>query len=236
MSLSTGFGDAGLEGVTMASEQLGFPLAASVRFKQDDQDVVAQITQLRNARCDLVMLTSLPANTGRILGTAAQARFAPRWVTLSPGWHGALLDSPLRDYLAANLWLTFDGGEWGDSTAPGMKELVAARDQFRPDQKPDLYYVAGYSMGVSMEALLTKAVELGDLSRAGILQASEQLGAVDFKGMMGNYRYGPAAEREPPRTTNIFRVDPANPMGLTAVRKGFSAPGAMAYEFSRTPR
>ena len=85
MALSTGYGDAGLEGVTLASEQLGFPIAATVRFKQDDQDVVAQITQLRNARCDLVVLVSLPANTGRVLGAAAQARFAPRWVTLSPG-------------------------------------------------------------------------------------------------------------------------------------------------------
>ncbi len=236
MSLSTGFGDAGLEGVTMASEHLGFPIAASVRFKQDDQDVVAQITQLRNARCDLVVLTSLPANTGRILGTAAQARFAPRWVTLSPGWHGALLESPLRDYLTANLWLSFDGGEWGDSTEAGMQEFIAARDRFRPDQKPDLYFLAGYTMGISMEALLSKAVELGDLSRAGLMRASEALGPVDFKGMMGNYRYGPAAEREPPRTTNIFRVDPTNPMGLTAVRKQFSAPGAMAYEFVRTPR
>lgn len=236
MSLSTGFGDAGLEGVTLASEQLGFPIAASVRFKQDDQDVVAQITQLRNAKCDLVMLTSLPANTGRILGTAAQARFAPRWVTLSPGWHGALLESPLRDYLIANLWLSFDGGEWGDSSATGMAEFLAARDQYRPDQKPDLYFLAGYTMGISMEALLTKAVELGDLSRAGIMRASEQLGPVNFKGMMGDYRYGPAETREPPRISNIYRVDPTNPMGLTAVRKQFSAPGAAAYEFKRTVR
>lgn len=236
MALSTGYGDAGLEGVTLASEQLGFPIAATARFKQDDQDVVAQITQLRNARCDLVVLISLPANTGRVLGTAAQARFAPRWVTLSPGWHGALLESPLRDYLANNLWLSFDGGEWGDSTEAGMGEFLAARDRFRPDQKPDLYFLAGYTMGISMEALLAKAVELGDLSRGGIMRASEAMGPVSFKGMMGDYRYGPAAEREPPRTTNIFRVDPTNPMGLTAVRKRYSAPGAMAYEFTRTPR
>lgn len=236
MSLSTGFGDAGLEGVTLASEQLGFPIAASVRFKQDDQDVVAQITQLRNARCDLVVLISLPANTGRVLGTAAQARFAPRWITLSPGWHGALLESPLRDYLIANLWLSFDGGEWGDTTEAGMRDFLVARDRFQPDQKPDIYFMAGYTMGISMEALLAQAVEMGDLSRAGIMRASEALGPVAFNGLMGDYRYGPAAEREPPRVTTIFRVDPSNPMGLTAVRKRFSAPGAVTYRFERTPR
>ena len=58
-------------GAELAATQLGFTLAANVRFRQDDQDYVTQITQLRNANCDAVLLVSLPANTGRILGTAA---------------------------------------------------------------------------------------------------------------------------------------------------------------------
>ena len=237
MALATGYGDAGLGGARMAEEKLGFTLASTVRFKQDDQDFVAQITQLRNARCDVVLLVSLPANTGRILGTAAQARFAPRWITLSPGWHGALIESPLRDYLAARLWVAFDGGEWGDTlNYPAMRQLLTDRDRFRPDQKPDLYYTAGYTMGVGVEALLTKAVELGDLSRGGLLRASQALGKVPFNGLIGDYTYGPAETREPPRSTNIFAVDPTNPMGLSAVRRGYRHPGADAITFTRSRR
>lgn len=236
MSLATGYGDAGVAGAELAATQLGFSLAANVRFRQDDQDYVTQITQLRNANCDAVLLVSLPANTGRILGTAAQARFAPQWIALSPGWHGTMIDSPLRQYLIDRLWISFDGAEWGDTTAAGMRALMAARERYRPEQKPDLYYFAGYTMGVGMEALLSKAAELGDLSRAGLLQASSTLGTVDFNGLIGNYTYGPADQREPPRSTTIFRVDPNNPMGLSALRTSYAAPGVETFQFTRTRR
>lgn len=236
MSLATGYGEAGLEGVRAAAERMGFTVGASVTFKQDDQDFVAPITQLRNANCDAVLLVSLPANTGRILGTAAQVRYAPRWITLSPGWHGAMLESPLRDYLRATLWVSFDGGEWGDTTASGMAALMAARERFRPDQKPDLYYTAGYTYGRAMEALLTKAVELGDLSRGGLLRASQALGPTDFYGLIGDYTYGPAETREPPRFTNVYRPDPENAMGLSAVVRGYRAVGVEGFTITRTPR
>ena len=237
MALATGYGDAGLEGATLAEEKLGFTLATTTRFKQDDQDYIAQITQLRNAQCDAVLLISLPSNTGRILGTAAQARFAPRWITLSPGWHGALLESPVRDYLAARLWVAFDGAEWGDTAGvPGMQRLIADRAQFRPDQKPDLYFFAGYAMGVGVEALLTEAVERGDLTREGLVAASTTLGDVSYLGLIGDYVYGPADMREPPRSTNIFAVDPTHPMGLRAVRRSYQHPGAGEVAFTRTPR
>lgn len=236
MSLATGYGDAGVEGAEMAAAQLGFALAANVRFRQDDQDYVTQITQLRNANCDAVLLVSLPANTGRILGTAAQSRFAPQWIALSPGWHGSMIDSPLRQYLIDRLWISFDGAEWGDTTAAGMRTLMEVRERYRPEQKPDLYYFAGYAMGVGLEALLSKAAEQGDLSRAGLLAASAALGTVGFRGLLGDYTYGPAEQREPPRSTTIFRVDPTNPMGLSAVRKDYAAPGVEAFTFARMRR
>lgn len=236
MALATGYGDAGLGGVTMAAEKLGFEVAATVRFKQDDQDFVAPITQLRNARCDAVLLVSLPANTGRVLGTAAQARFAPQWITLSPGWHPAMLESPLRDYMRARLWVSFDGAEWGDTTAPRMAAAMADLQTYRPQQKPDLYFTAGYTMAIATEAVLAKAVELGDLSRGGIVRASEALGAVSFGGLIGDYVYGPADRREPPRATTIFRPDPANATGLSTIRKDYSHPGAAEVTFTRAPR
>jgi ABC-type branched-subunit amino acid transport system substrate-binding protein len=236
MALATGYGDAGLGGVALAAKNLGFQEAASVRFRQDDQDFVAQITQLRNARCDAVLLVSLPANTGRILGTAAQARFAPQWIALSPGWHPAMLESPLRDYLRSRLWISYDGAEWGDMAVPRMQAMMSDLATYRPQQKPDLYFLAGYAMAVATEAVLTKAAELGDLSRGGIVRASEAMGAVDFGGLIGDYAYGPADQRQPPRSTNIFRPDPANAIGLTAVRKGYSHPGAADVTFTRAPR
>jgi ABC-type branched-subunit amino acid transport system substrate-binding protein len=236
MALATGYGEAGLEGARHGAEQEGYTIAATASFKQDDQDFVAPITQLRNARCDAVLLVSLPGTTGRVIGTAAQAGFTPQWLILSPGWLGAFVESPLRDYLSRHAWVLFDGPEWGDTTVTAMRELLVARERFRADQKPDLYFAAGWTAAIATERLLAKAVELGDLSRGGIMRASDALGTVSFEGAASDYTYGPAAERVPPRTTSIYRVDRSNPIGLKALQLDFRSPAADRYVFAKKAR
>lgn len=236
MALATGYGDAGIEGVEHAAREMGFRIAVVARFKLDDQDFVAPITQLRNARCDVVMLTSLPSVTGKVLGAAAQLGYAPRWIAQGPSWHGSMVSSPLTDYFQKNLWIVLDGPAWGDSTVAGMRELISAVATYKPDQKPDLYFSAGWVAAQASHALLEKAAELGDFSRAGLLRASEALGVVPFHGTMGDYTYGPAEQREPPRATTIFRVDPAVPGGLAVERGGFLAPAAQSFSIVRKAR
>ena len=233
MTLATGYGDAGLEGMRYGAEKEGYEIAATASFKQDDQDFLAPITQLRNAKCDAVLLASLPGTTGRVLGTAAQAGFAPQWLLLSPGWLGAFVGSPLRDYLIKTTWVLFDGAEWGDTTVAADRAMLAALERFRPDQKPDIYFGAGWMSAMATERLLAKAVELGDLSRGGIMRASAALGTVSYDGASSDYTYGPASEREPPRTTEVFRVDPANPIGLKLVKSKAQSEAAKGFVFAK---
>lgn len=230
MVLATGYGEAAEEGAEFAAEQMRFTLEARTRFKQDDQDFVAPITQLRNAQCDAVVLASLPAVTGKVLGAAAQLGWSPRWLMTSPSWHGALAASPLAGYLEQTAWVAAEGVQWGDTTEAGARELMAATGRYAPDQKPDFYFVFGYGAGAATAAFLERAVAAGDLSREGLLTALELPDTVTAAGW-GAYHYGPIATREPPRAITIFRVNREQPFGQEVEARSVSVPAAKAFEF-----
>ena len=81
-----------------------------------------------------------------------------------------------------------------------------------------------------MTALLEKAVELGDLSRAGVMDAMTKMGDINFDGLTGTYKYGPIATRNPPRQTTIYKVDAAKPGGLAKVKYEYTSDAAKKYE------
>jgi ABC-type branched-subunit amino acid transport system substrate-binding protein len=227
------YGEAGQAGVDFAAEQLGFEVAGTQRFKVGDKDVTGQIQRLQRAKCDAVFLVATPTDAGTIWGAAAQLGFAPRWIAQSPSWIDELGASPLAEYLQQTTWVVAEGTEWGDPEVQGAKDLVARVEQFKPDQDPDYYFSFGYSQGIAMTALLEKAVELGDLSREGLMQASEQLGTVSFDGLGGDYAYGPAEERDPPRVSTIFEVNPEKPFGLSRLAYQYESDAAKEYEFQK---
>lgn len=231
MALATGYGEAGLEGLAAASKGLNFPVTSQARFKQGDQEFVAQVTQLKNARCDAVLLVSLPSETGKIMGAAAQLGFTPRWIMLSPGWLGALAKSPAAPYMEQHLWVAMDGPQWGDTTVAGMNTMLADMTKYKPQQKPDFFFQFGYLQGRAMHAVLEKAVALGDLSRAGVLRAMADLGTVTNDGLSDDYGYGPPATRQPPRSSGVFKVNTSLPYGLELVKGKIRSPTAASFEF-----
>lgn len=229
--LATGYGEATEEGVEYVALQAGFTVAARARFKQDDQDFVAPVTQLKNAGCDGVVLASLPSVTGKVLGAAAQLSFAPQWIATSPSWHQALAASPIKDYLARHYWHSWDGPAYDDTSVAGIRQLQETMAKYAPQQQPDFYLYAGYLQAHFTHRLLEEAARQGDLSRAGLRRALETMGTVGTDGMMGDYTYGAVASRGPARRGTIFRVDPAGSLGLAVERAGVTSEAAQRYEF-----
>jgi ABC-type branched-subunit amino acid transport system substrate-binding protein len=227
------YGEAGQSGVDFAAEKLGFEVADTQKFKVGDKDVTGQIQRLQRSKCDAVFLVATPTDAGTIWGTAAKLGFAPRWIGQSPTWIDELGASPLADYLKQTTWITAEGTEWGDPEVEGMTAMVDRAKEFKPDQDPDYYFTFGYLQGQAMTALLEKAVELGDLSHEGLMKASEELGPVSFDGLSDDYTYGPAAERNPPRTTTIYEVDPDKPFGLGTLEYQYESEAAKEYEFEK---
>ena len=233
LALATGYGEAAEEGVDFLAKTMGFTVPVKARFKQDDQDFVAPITQLKNAGCAVVMLTSLPGVTGKALGAAAQIGYMPRWVATSPSWHHSLAASPLKDYLTKTLWISWDGPSYGDTTVAGVRDMQAAMRTYAPDQQPDWYFAAAYTMAFPVHALLEQAVASGNLTRSGLRAASAVTGVEKYGGMLSDYAMGAADQRNPPRVGTIFRVVPSQPLGMEVQRAGYSAAAAMAYTFER---
>jgi ABC-type branched-subunit amino acid transport system substrate-binding protein len=229
------YGQAGKEGVDFAAKELGFTVKSAATFKQSAPDFTAQVQQLKGAGCQVVFLVSLPSDTAKILGTSAQLAFTPQWIGQSPSYIGSLAASPLKDYLARTFYLASEGTEWGDPSVPGMKDMLDRLQKYQPSQQPDYYFAFGYNQARAVTELLEQAVENGDLSRAGIMKALEELGTVTFDGLSGDYKYGKVADREPPRTSTVFKINPAKPIGIEKVKYNFTSNAAKAYEIKAAP-
>ncbi len=224
----TEYGDAGIEGMEFAAENLGFEVAAAPRHSQGDTDFTPTIGALQEAQCDMVFVTSLPAETGTILGTAAATGFATQWILQSPAYIGQFAGGDLLPYLEANVLIAAEGTEWGDESVPGMAQMVSDLEEFVPEQDPDYYFGFGYVQAQTVVALLEKAVELGDLSREGIQNALVELGTVTHDGLSGEYEYG--EERVPPRSTTIFQIEGGRPFGVANLERDYKADFADDFE------
>lgn len=224
------YGEAGREGIDFALENLGLELGVAATFPVGNPDFTSQISQLQGADCDAVWLTSTPTDTGTALGKAAELGFTPQWLGQSPSWIGALGESALGPYLQENyLWIS-EGPEYGDESVEGMAELVRIQETYS-EQEPDIYFNFGYNEAKAVHQVLEQAVEMGDLSREGILAALESIEEFSYDGLLGDYGWGAAEDRDPPRANSIFKPNPDEPIGLELVLESHEAPYAADFEF-----
>ncbi|MCJ7673174.1 MAG: ABC transporter substrate-binding protein, partial [Acidimicrobiia bacterium] len=210
------FGQAGLDGLAYAKKVLKLKTGPTERFKTGE-DLTAQIQSLSDAKCDAVLTVATAVDATAIVTKAIALNFSPQMIALAPFWLQVFSQSPnLQQFLVDHLWVSAEqAAAWGDSTVPGMDAFIERQQQYAPSQKPDPYFVFGYLQGQAMYQILQKAVKNGDLSHEGVLKASNQVGTLKFDGLTGDYKYGKsAADRNPPRTTALFKVDPAQPVGL----------------------
>lgn len=227
------YGETGLAGLEYAAEQMDFTIASQATFKQGDSDFTAQINQLQGANCEIVVFVGLPTETSPVLTNASGRNFAPKWLAQSPTWLSAFAnpEADLASYLQANFLLLSEGPQWGDTSNAGMAQMLEDVAAYAPDQKPDIYFAFGYAQAWAATQILEKAVADGDLSPAGVLKASEEITELTFEGLLGDYAYGAVEDRNPPRTTTVFGVDPSVPGGLKALETDFASQAAQDYVF-----
>jgi ABC-type branched-subunit amino acid transport system substrate-binding protein len=226
------YGAAGLDGLTQSSKTLKFKVAKTVRFATTS-DVSAQVGELADANCDAVLLVSLPNDTASIITKMVGRNFTPQVLGLGPTWLTGFENDPNNGAFFTEhfIWVG-EGPGWGDESVPGMAKMIADVNQFAPDQRPDQYFAFGYAQAWAMDQILERAVKNGDLSKAGIAKASNQVGTLKFDGLVGDYKYGKSAkDRNPPRASTVAKIVVGVPIGLQPVDTNTTSDAAKKIKF-----
>lgn len=231
------YGDVGVRGVEFAAENLGIEPATTVRFPapvadRPEQTFETEVTELQSAGCQVVFWAGLASDTNTFADAITEAQgFEPVIIGQSPGWLSVFAAGVGNEYLFENAYFIVEGGQWGDESAPGMDLAMQLLEDYgqadNPEQNPDIYFSFGTYQAMATVQVLEKAVELGDLSRAGMLRALAEVGTLDFFGLYGEYPSGAPADRVPPRANTITKPNAelggANGTGLEVIEQDYKA-------------
>lgn len=229
----------GQDGLTGYNEAIGcytnLNNVAQATYEATDTSFVAQVTKMKQAGAQFVVLTAIPSAAAGIMGTAAALGYFPQWILNSPAWANVLLAAApkLLPLFEKSVWVVAQGATWGDTSQPGMAEMLTNVQKYAPDQKPDGYFEFGYAEAKVTYAILKKAADNGDLTRDGLLKAFNSLGSVDLGGLYGaNAHYGSSAnQRVPTRDNSVYGIDPTVPNNFKNLSGDFTGTCATKSSF-----
>jgi ABC-type branched-subunit amino acid transport system substrate-binding protein len=226
------YGQDGLTGYKEAVAAYHLHDVGQAAYGATDTNFTAQVSQMKAAGAKYVFLTSIPTATAGIIGTAFQLGYNPQWILQSPAFALGLLAVPALKPLLSRAWLVSQGAAWGDTSVPGMAQLIQDVQKYAPSQKPDGYFEFGYTESEITYAILKKALDNNDITRDGLFNAFESLKTVDLMGLYPPVTYGSSPnQRVPTRDSVIYQIDPTQPAGVRPLTPDFTGTAAMQSQF-----
>jgi ABC-type branched-subunit amino acid transport system substrate-binding protein len=214
------YGENGLAGSEAVAEQRGLTIIPA-QIKATDQDMSAQITQFAAAGVDAIALTVAPTQTASAAGVAAAQGLNVPIIGSNPVFAPGLLQGPAAQALKDNLYVASPV-----SAFDAQPELLQQYQAAYPNVQPSLGVLVGYGMSEIMKQVLDAACENGDLTRAGVVSAFDELQDVDTGGLVVPIE-GFETGRSPSLQSFILR--PADvPGGATVVQEAFEGEFAAA--------
>ena len=202
------YGEDGAEGVKVAAEALGLEIVYDGQAQViPGGDLTTVVSGIAESGADFVWLTTNPTTTATLMGGAAQAGFAGQWSGNSPSWNPALLGiegfRELADAVYTHSTYTV---LWDVGDAEGMGEMIGAMRQYRPDAPFDDVYIISWIEGYVATQILDRAINNGNLTRAGVLAAANSVTA-DLKGLAPNQSWRGNPNDNVVRETYLYDVD-----------------------------
>ncbi len=233
LSVAGSYGEAGVEGVAFAGSAAGGNVGAPVRVDPSTTNMLPAIQQLAAQGCRGVMLTTTPGQAITAVLTGERAGYRPRWIWMAPTWSDQVLTPQTSKILETSSWVMGEGPSLRRDPGPDTPGLVNLVREAKAAGNPWLIEQAnigvlfGYCQALLWERVLERAVANGDLSRSGIRRAAQEIGVVDFQGIVAPMDYS-QPKRLSNGTSTVFRVDGSWLLGLFAVQTGVS-PSAATY-------
>jgi len=215
------YGGDGAAGAAIAAEELGLEVVFDGTGQvippsadNPNPDQTAIISQIVQSGADAVWATINPATLAAIMGGAVSQGYTGLWSGNSPTYSFKLLATdlaPLLDqyYIASTYIVT-----WG-TDVPGMADVVEKMTAARPDLPVSDVYILAWTEGMITKAILEKAAENGDMTRAGIVAAANEV-SVDFQGLAPAQTWAGDPNDFVVRESYIYDValDQYNPLAL----------------------
>jgi ABC-type branched-subunit amino acid transport system substrate-binding protein len=178
------YGRDALAGWKDQAGQLSVDVVAEQSVTPGQPDVTAAIKALKDGGANYVMLATLPSSTGPVLGTAAKLQYMPVWIGNTPAWVDAFFShDKLPSAVFTNFYWVTGLPYWGEDV-PGMDKFVKAFEAHGGDMKADFYVLASYIQGLIQMEILKRAINNGDVSRAGIISAMQSITKWDAGGLI----------------------------------------------------
>lgn len=226
------YGQDGLTGYKEAVTAYQMHDVAQASYAPTDTDFTAQVSHMKQAGAKYVFLTTLPSVTAKIIATGHALGYDPQWILQSPAFSTLLLGVPSLVPLLSKAWVVSQGASWGDTSKPGMQQMLSDVSKYASDQKPDGFFEFGYAESKITYAILKKALDNKDVTRDGLLTAFESLKNVDLGGLLPPVTYGASGnDRVPTRDSTVYIIDPSQPTSIRDLSGDFTGTAAKQSQF-----
>lgn len=226
------YGQDGLTGYKEAVSAYQLKDVAQASYAPTDTDFTAQVSRMKQAGAKYVFLTTLPSVTAKIIATGQALGYSPQWILQSPAFSTLLLGVPNLVPLLSKAWVVSQGASWGDTSKPGMQQMLSDVSKYAPDQKPDGFFEFGYAESKITYAILKKALDNKDVTRDGLLTAFQSLKNVDLGGLLPPVTYGASGnDRVPTRDSTVYIIDPSQPTKIRDLSGDFTGTAAKQSQF-----
>jgi ABC-type branched-subunit amino acid transport system substrate-binding protein len=183
------YGQDGAQGAKIAAEALGLEVVydgEGAVVPGSDQTPV--ITELVNAQPDIVWATVNPTTFAEIFGATYAQGLRAQWSGNSPTYNYQLLATELGAAIDELYMHSTYTQLWQSDDTPGMTEMVDGMREKRPTAPLSDVYIVSWTEGYATQAVLEQAAANGDMTRAGIVAAFNEV-EVDMKGLAPDQRW-----------------------------------------------